>query len=332
MSENTQIVFRLPNRSGWRGADGTADFVDAVGAVFETVHTLFDREPEQYAPLSAGAVYVPLSALETAYRQDKPVGGLEDMLFANLEYPFPQAAFDAYLSDGIPLTAYTESIAPGGSFWCAAAQSARQEEFDRLMEAVHRMLAVTDCDSEETVETLCRTCSLARMRRYCETADSKQTVCDRFAGCYDAAMAGSGESIAPEERAFLRSALVLYSLWELRRGRTRGRGGHPDADDPDGTGFFGDDAGCGQPRGDGGSVRLHGDRRGRILEDAVRRGGAGGRRRTGRRDGGLSRGAASSAVRGFGCAYPASGTAVCTGWMTKKKTFGLHEHADRTSF
>lgn len=215
MSENTQIVFRLPNRSGWRGADGTADFVDAVGAVFETVHTLFDREPEQYAPLSAGAVYVPLSALETAYRQCKPVGGLEDMLFANLEYPFPQAAFDAYLSDGIPLTAYTESIAPGGSFWCAAAQSARQEEFDRLMEAVHRMLAVTDCDSADTVETLCRTCSLARMRRYCETADSKQTVCDRFAGCYDAAMAGSGESIAPEERAFLRSALVLYSLWEV---------------------------------------------------------------------------------------------------------------------
>ena len=215
MSENMQIVFRLPNRSGWRGADGTADFVDAVGAVFETVHTLFDREPEQYAPLSAGAVYVPLSALETAYRQDKPVGGLEDMLFANLEYPFPQAAFDAYLSDGTPLTSYTESIAPGGSFWCAAAQSARQEEFDRLMEAVHRMLAVTDCDSEETVETLCRTCSLARMRRYCETADSKQTVCDRFAGCYDAAMAGSGESIAPEERAFLRSALVLYSLWEV---------------------------------------------------------------------------------------------------------------------
>lgn len=215
MSENTQIVFRLPNRSGWRGADGTADFVDAVGAVFETVHTLFDREPEQYAPLSAGAVYVPLSALETAYRQDKPVGGLEDMLFANLEYPFPQAAFDAYLSDGTPLTSYTESIAPGGSFWCAAAQSARQEEFDRLMEAVHRMLAVTDCDSADTVEMLCRTCSLARMRRYCETADSKQTVCDRFAGCYDAAMAGSSESIAPEERAFLRSALVLYSLWEV---------------------------------------------------------------------------------------------------------------------
>lgn len=215
MSENTQIVFRLPDRSGWRGADGTADFVDAVGAVFETVHALFDREPEQYAPLSAGAVYVPLFALETAYRQDKPVGELEDMLFANLEYPFPQEAFDAYLSDGTPLTAYTESIAPDGSFWCAAAQSARQEEFDRLMEAMHRMLAVTDCDSADTVEMLCRTCSLTRMRRYSETADSKETVCDRFAGCYDAAMAGSGEAIAPEERAFLRSALVLYSLWEV---------------------------------------------------------------------------------------------------------------------
>lgn len=215
MSEQTELVLRLPDRSGWSGSGGTADFVDAVGAVFETVHAVFDREPDLYAPLSEGAVYVPLFMLETAHRQDKPIDKLADILFANLDYPFTRAEFTAYLAEEAPLAAYTESAAPEGSFWRAVARGIRQEEFDRLMEAVHRMLSVTGSGSADIIETLCRVCSLTRMRRYCETADSKETVCSRFAGYYDAAMAGSGETIQPEERAFLRSALVLYSLWEI---------------------------------------------------------------------------------------------------------------------
>ena len=215
MSEKTEIVFRLPDRSVWSGAEGTAGFVDAVGTVFETVHAVFEREQTLYAPLSEGAVFVPLLALETAYRQDKPIDELADVLFANLEYPFSRAEFDAFLSDGTPLSVYTESVLPEGSFWRAAAQGAQTEEFDRLMEALHRMLSVADASSDALIETLCRTCSAERMRAYCREAGSAETVCAHLTACYDAAMAGSGESIQPEEREFLRSALVLYSLWEL---------------------------------------------------------------------------------------------------------------------
>lgn len=216
MSDSGLILFSLPELTAPKTESTTACFVDAIGMVFETAHAIFDREPELFEVLSVEAILVPLYALETASKQNEPSeNALVSFLFSNLDYPFSQHEFAAYLSDSTPLPSYTEAVHPQGSFWRAIAQGARPEEFKCVMTALHHMLSAVDASSDDVLQELCQTCNLERMNRYCREAKDVERVCAELAACYDKAMEGSGDVIQTEERDFMLHALVLYSIWEM---------------------------------------------------------------------------------------------------------------------
>jgi hypothetical protein len=194
----------------------TEQFVDAVGMVFETVHAIFERQPALYDDLSAGAVFVPLFALETAQKQNNTTDdALLSFLFSNLDYPFSQQEFSDYLLKGAPLAPYTDAAAPTGSFWRAVARDAEPEEYSRLMTAMQQMLSAVHTSSEDVLTALCRLCNWERMRQYCREDHSADAICAELIACYSRTMENSGEILPEEERAFLLSALLLYSVWEL---------------------------------------------------------------------------------------------------------------------
>ncbi|MGN1015251.1 MAG: hypothetical protein ACI4PM_07840 [Butyricicoccus sp.] len=210
------ILFETPQACS--GAANPMDaVVDAVGALFEQINILFQREPEQFDCLSSGAVLVPLYAAEQL-GDGELREQLLTLLFDNLDYPFSRQAFDAYLSQTDTLPDYTERIHPtlnGHTFWNAVGQCAEPEQGNAILKAFASMLGALFVKNPEVVcSEVTAACNYSRLQAACETEYTAEQAVKSLLQCYHTMMEHS-EEMQAEEQEFLVHCLILYSLQEI---------------------------------------------------------------------------------------------------------------------
>lgn len=197
-------------------ADGV---IDRVGQIFETVHSVFNRCPEDFEALAGRAVFVPFYAVECAEvkQPDEQQDRMLSMLCENLELPFSKDEFVKMLGGEGAIERYSDAVAlfsGKDSFWTILGRDAQQDEWDSLTKAFLDIFAMFGGKKpDKLMHSLCIEANRARIEKYCAESTDTEIELERLREVYLRVMKGSG--IAEDEQEFFLSALICYSIWEI---------------------------------------------------------------------------------------------------------------------
>ncbi len=220
MNQTKLQLFTVPNAVSNGCSLSTDAVIDRIGTLFETVHSVFDRCPEDFEILSEGAVYIPFLAVESTGKKEFSAEQEEvlKILCENLELSFGFCDFLNYIKEGKELKLYSKTMKLFGectdSFWIALGRDCSEDEWNTLLTAFGDIYEMFGGEKKEAaLNQLCMQANLARMEQYCTQKHTAFSVYESLCAVYEQVMANSG--MAKEEQMFSLSAMIYDAVYTI---------------------------------------------------------------------------------------------------------------------